>query len=285
MNNKKGLGRGLGALLPDMSGSHNEKVSEISITDISENKYQPRRNFNEEKLKELSLSIKEHGVIQPIIIRPAGQGKYELVAGERRWRACKMLGLDKIPAVVKDFTDKETSEIALIENIQREDLNAIEESMAYRKLIEEHDLTQEDLSLRVGKSRSYIANSLRLLALPDHIKGMVTGGILSAGHARALLGVVNTDQMLEMADKIADKGMSVRQTEALVKGLDKEHKEKGAVLKADPVIGEMEERLRTKLSTKASIKHNNKKGIIEIEYYGDEELQRILEMILGELAL
>lgn len=285
MNNKKGLGRGLGALLPDLSGSHNEKVAEIAISDITENRYQPRRSFNEEKLKELSLSIKEHGVIQPIIVRPAGQGKYELVAGERRWRACRMLGLDKVPAVVKEFSEKETSEIALIENIQREDLNAIEESSAYRKLIEEHDLTQEDLSLRVGKSRSHIANSLRLLALPDPIKEMVTGGSLSAGHARALLGVINTDQMLEMADKIASKGMSVRQTEVLVKSLDKDQKDKKGVSKLDPIIGEMEERLRTRLSTKAIIKRNNKRGTIEIEYYGDDELQRILEMILGELAL
>lgn len=285
MNNKKGLGRGLGALLPDLSGSHNEKVAEIAINDITENRYQPRRSFNEEKLKELSLSIKEHGVIQPIIVRPAGQGKYELVAGERRWRACRMLGLDKVPAVVKEFSEKETSEIALIENIQREDLNAIEESSAYRKLIEEYDLTQEDLSLRVGKSRSHIANSLRLLALPEPIKEMVTEGSLSAGHARALLGVINTDQMLEMADKIASKGMSVRQTEVLVKSLDKDQKDKKGVSKLDPIIGEMEERLRTRLSTKAIIKRNNKKGTIEIEYYGDDELQRILEMILGELAL
>lgn len=284
---KKGLGRGLQALLPTVENvdknDTNEKIVEILLSDIKLNKNQPRSTFDEEKLKELALSIKEHGVVQPVIVRPSETGKFELVAGERRWRACQMVGLARIPAIVRKLNQKETSEIALIENIQRENLNPIEEGAAYKTLMDEYGLTQEELSKRVGKSRPFIANAVRLLALPETIKKMVVQGTISAGHARSLLAIPKSRDQEAVAQKIASKGLTVRQTEKEVKAVLTEKKAVGkASQKADPNVTDLEDKLKKKFSTRVYIKRGQKSGRIEIEYYGAEELQRLLEVLLGE---
>lgn len=286
--NKKVLGRGLQALLPNTAGEVTENIgiTEIPIKDIRVNRKQPRHTFNEEKLNELALSIKEHGVVQPIIVRTTHGGKYELVAGERRWRACKIVGIEKVPAIVKTLTEKETSEISLIENIQREDLNPIEEASAYKTLMEEYGLTQEELSKRIGKSRPFIANTVRLLTLPEQTKNMLTQGVITAGHARALLALSKTKDLEDAARRIALKGLSVRQTEEFVKNIAHEKTRTiSKTLKADPVLQDLEERLKKRFSTKVCIRHGRKNGRIEIEYYGAEELERLLEALLGETEL
>lgn len=284
---KKGLGRGLQALLPTVEkvdkNDTDEKIFEILLSDIKLNKNQPRSTFDEEKLKELALSIKEHGVVQPVIVRPIETGKFELVAGERRWRACQMVGLARIPAIVRKLNQKETSEIALIENIQRENLNPIEEGAAYKTLMDEYGLTQEELSKRVGKSRPFIANTVRLLALPETVKKMVVQGTISAGHARSLLAISKSRDQEAVAQKIASKGLTVRQTEKEVKAFLTEKKAGSkASLKADPNVTDLEDKLKKKFSTRVYIKRGKKSGRIEIEYYGAEELQRLLEVLLGE---
>jgi len=286
--NKKVLGRGLQALLPNTADvvAENTGITEIPLKDIRVNRKQPRHTFNEEKLNELALSIKEHGVVQPIIVRTTPGGKYELVAGERRWRACKIVGIEKVPAIVKTLTEKETSEISLIENIQREDLNPIEEASAYKTLMEEYGLTQEELSKRIGKSRPFIANTVRLLTLPEQTKNMLTQGVITAGHARALLALSKTKDLEDAARRVALKGLSVRQTEDFVKNMAHEKKRtKSKTSKADPVLQDLEERLKKRFSTKVCIRHGRKNGRIEIEYYGAEELERLLEALLGETEL
>ncbi len=280
----KGLGKGLQALLPEIKKDSpaEDKVIEISVENISVNKHQPRHVFDEEKLKELANSIREHGVVQPIIVRPSDSEQFELVAGERRWRACKIAGIKKIPAIVKNLNEKETSEIALIENIQREDLNPIEEAVAYSTLMEEYGLTQEELSKRVGKSRPFIANTVRLLSLSEQIKGFISSGAISAGHARALMSLPRDGDRQELAKKIINKGLSVRQAEQEVKIAleDRKPRKKKDI---DPVISDLEERLKTKFCTKVSIRHGTRAGKIELEYYGDEELERLLEVLLGDI--
>jgi len=286
--NKKVLGRGLQALLPNTADvvAENTGITEIPLKDIRVNRKQPRHTFNEEKLNELALSIKEHGVVQPIIVRTTPGGKYELVAGERRWRACKIVGIEKVPAIVKTLTEKETSEISLIENIQREDLNPIEEASAYKTLMEEYGLTQEELSKRIGKSRPFIANTVRLLTLPEQTKNMLTQGVITAGHARALLALSKTKDLEDAARRVALKGLSVRQTEDFVKNIAREKtRTKSKTSKADPVLQDLEERLKKRYSTKVCIRHGRKNGRIEIEYYGAEELERLLEALLGETEL
>lgn len=283
--NKKGLGKGLQALLPDIKNTniYEEKVIEVSVEDIIVNRHQPRHVFNEEKLRELANSIKEHGVVQPILVRSSGNDKYELVAGERRWRACRIAGLEKIPAIVKELSEKETSEIALIENIQREDLNPIEEAVAYDTLMDEYGLTQEELSKRVGKSRPFIANTVRLLSLSDQIKELVSTGAVSAGHARALLGLPKERDRQEIAKRIVSRGLSVRQVEKEVRSLLEGDRKPRKKKLDDPVLSDLEERLKNKFCTKVSIRHGLKSGKIELEYYGEEELQRLLEALLGEI--
>ncbi|MDA8211334.1 MAG: ParB/RepB/Spo0J family partition protein, partial [Clostridia bacterium] len=219
---KKGLGRGLQALIPDVKPSqestseNTSKVLELPIAEIRPREDQPRRFFSDEKLEELAQSIKEHGVIQPIVLRKTDQG-YEIIAGERRWRATRKAGLEFIPAVVKDFQDCDVNEVALIENLQREDLNPIEEALAFQKLVTEFRLTQEQLAQRLGKSRPYIANSLRLLNLPPVIQQLVASGEMTSGHVRPLLGIKSREKQLQLVEVIRKKGLSVRQTEELVK--------------------------------------------------------------------
>jgi ParB family chromosome partitioning protein len=285
--NKKGLGRGLQALLPtvenDENNGNNEKIVEISLENIKVNRNQPRHTFDEEKLRELALSIQQHGVVQPVIVRPIEAGKYELVAGERRWRACQIIGIERIPAIIRKLDKKETSEIALIENIQRENLNPIEEGAAYKMLMDEYGLTQEELSKRIGKSRPFIANTVRLLALPEIVKSLVMQGTITAGHARTLLAIPKSRDQEELAKRIARKGLTVRQTEREVKTVLAEIKTvKKPSVKTDPNLVDLEDRLKKKYSTKVFIKSGKSSGRIEIEYYGAEELQRLLEALLGE---
>lgn len=281
---KKGLGRGLQALIPMRTDEKTDgAVAEVGIASIVVNEKQPRKFFSEEKLEELAASIKEHGIVQPIVVRPAAAGRYELVAGERRWRACKMLGLKSIPAIVKEVNEREMAEIALIENIQREDLNPVEEAVAYKMLMEDYGLTQEELSAQVSKSRPFIANTVRLLNLPKEVLDMVQAGSLTAGHARALLGLSKHKEQLEMAKQVAAKKLSVRQTEQAIKqGAKKAEPTKPPIRRQEHIIMAVEEKLRNKFSTQVKIKQGGKAGKVEIDYYNQEDLQRIIDILLGQ---
>lgn len=276
---KKGLGKGLGALLDTESILSNDSgIVELKVTDIEPNKEQPRKNFNQEKLQALADSISQHGVVQPIIVKKKDKG-YTIIAGERRWRAAKIAGLRTIPAIIKDLSSRETMEIALIENLLREDLNPIEEAEAYQRLMEEHGLTQEDLSKLVGKSRAAIANSVRLLSLTEKVKEMLINELLTPGHARTLITIEDSERQKKLADEIVSRNLSVRETEKFVndqKSLSR--KKRKAVKDAD--ILDMEERLKSILGTKVDLRHgNNNRGKIIIEYYSNDEFNRIIELI------
>lgn len=289
---KKGLGKGLGSLFSDNDitevTSENTQITDkegdiknIKMSLIEPNKKQPRRNFDEDKITVLANSIKEHGLIQPIIITPSKNNMYKIVAGERRWRAAKKARLKEIPAVIRTYDDEQVAEIALIENLQRENLNPIEEAIGYNLLIEEFNLTQETISSRVGKSRSAVANSLRLLSLEDDIKKLLINGVISSGHARAILSVEDASLRSAMAKKIADDNLNVRQAEALAKQLQKKtpvkkEKKKSA---SDIELEKIQQNLSSAMGTKVRIIHTPKKGKIEIEYYGNDDLERILEFI------
>jgi len=276
---KRGLGRGLEALIPIVD-KNEENIQEIDINKIIANDKQPRKDFDEAKLEELAESMKQHGVLQPVILRKKGS-IYELVAGERRWRAAAKAGLGKIPAVVKDLSDAEVMEIALIENLQREDLNPIEEAQAYKTLMEDFGLTQEELSKRVGKSRSQIANTVRLLNLDKELQDLVSQNRLTAGHARALLSIQDKKERINLAKKISDEELSVRETEQLAKKIsaEKGRKKRKVLQEINPVIIDITEKLQRALGTKVKIKGNERRGKIEIEFYSGEELERIMEII------
>ena len=276
--NKRGLGKGLSALIP-MDDKEKENVQDIKISEIRANKNQPRKKFDEEKIRELSDSIKEHGVLQPIIVRKK-DGGYELVAGERRWRAAQKAGIEKIPAIIKDLSDADVMEIALIENLQREDLNPLEEAEAYKKLIDEFGMTQEELSKRVGKSRSQIANTVRLLNLDEEIKKLISEEKLTAGHARALLAIENKKERLKLAKKISEENMSVRQTEETIKIKTQKKSKNKKDQEINPAFIEISEKLQKTLGTRVKIKGSEKRGKIEIEFYSEDELERILETIV-----
>lgn len=283
---KRRLGKGLSALIPDEAFENDkqipdnlETIQDIDISLIEPNKEQPRKEFDQDKLLELSKSIKAHGVIQPIIVTKNDSG-YELVAGERRWRAAKEAGLKEIPCIIRKLERLESTEIALIENIQRENLNAIEEALAYKSLIEKYRLTQEGVAEVVGKSRSYITNVIRLLNLDSRVIDLISEGSLSNGHGRTLLGIEKTEDQAKIAQIIIDKGLSVRETEKLVKEYGKNQAKKKKVKgDKDPLIIGIEESLRKVLGTKVIISKGRKKSKIEIEYYSDEDLERILEVL------
>lgn len=278
---KSALGKGLGALIPDMDNEivsdKNQGILEIDINKVTPNKFQPRKNFDEEKLQELSQSIKENGIIQPIIVNKSGKF-YNIIAGERRWRAARIAGLKTVPVIEKDLTEKEIMEISLIENLQREDLNPIEEALAYRRLMDEFSLTQEEISVRVGKSRPVIANSLRLLNLDKRVIQYIVEGTISEGHGRVLAGIDSFELQYELAKRIIDDGLNVRQTEKLAKSLNDNKSKKKEKVKTDIYIKEIEDRLKTVLGTKVTINKGNKKSKIEIEYYSNEDLERILDI-------
>jgi len=275
----RGLGKGLNALITSNLIEEGEQVKEVSINEIRPNPYQPRKEFEQSAIEELAQSIKEHGIIQPLIVRKSIKG-YELVAGERRLRAAKLAGLKEVPVVVKAYTDQQLMEIALIENLQRENLNPLEEAEAYDKLISHHDYTQEQLAQKIGKSRPHVANMLRLLQLPEKIRKMVSAAELSMGHSRALLGVTDKKVQQQLANDVVEKGLSVRQLEELVKQLNvsRETKKKKPA-KNEPVLIEMEERLRSRFGTSVKIKKGSKRGKIEIDFYSQEDLERIIDML------
>lgn len=277
---KTALGKGLSALIQEKGKT--EGILELDISTIVPNEYQPRKAFKDDALKELASSIKEKGVIQPIIVRKDTDNTFKLITGERRWRAAKMAGLTKLPAIVKDAAPAETLELALIENIQREDLNPLEAAEAFHRLINDFNLTHDDLSRKIGKDRATVTNYLRILKLPSEIKAWIAEGYLSIGHAKALLQIENVMAQLDAARKIIKKGLSVREAEALSK------KPSSASVSArkthawkDPQIASLEDSLKQSLGTKVRLIHKGKKGgKIEIEYYSLDELDRLLEILI-----
>lgn len=281
---KKGLGKGLDALLGDYSSAPAAGVQEVDVYLVDTNLAQPRKSFDEDKLNELAGSIARHGVVQPIIVRQNGE-RYTIVAGERRYRAARIAGLSTVPIVVKELPDEEVMEVALIENIQREDLNPIEEAAAIRFLMQQHDLTQEEVASRLSKSRPAVANSLRLLALPEGVQDMLKDGRLQAGHARALAALHDGPAQLTLAQEIADKGLSVRDAEARAKSVAA-GKGKQLTIKAaaqpDSDLLAAEERMREFLGTKVSIVGSASRGKVIIEYFTKEDLQAVYDAIIGE---
>lgn len=278
---KSALGKGLGALIPEVNETKlnidKNGILEVDINYIAPNESQPRKNFDEEKLHTLSQSIKEKGVIQPILVTKDGE-YYTIIAGERRWRAAKLAGLKKMPVIEKKLSDIEVMEISLIENLQREDLNPMEEAMAYKRLVDDFSLTQEEIAKRVGKSRPAIANSLRLLNLDPKVANYLVEGTLSEGHGRMLVSIDDFDLQYEVAKKIIDESLNVRQTEKLIKKLNEKKPVNPKKEKNDIYIREIEEKLINVLGTKVSINKSRKKGKIEIEYYSEDDLQRILDI-------
>lgn len=276
----KGLGKGINALFPGESLVKAESVEQIHLKSIKVNPFQPRKRFDEAAIKELSASIKEHGVLQPIILRKVGT-TYEIVVGERRFRAAKLAGLKEIPAVVRQLSDTESMELAILENLQREDLSPIEEAEAYQNLIDSLGLTQEQLAFRLGKSRPHIANHIRLLALPEKVRSDITEGKLSMGHGRTLLGIRKKEQIGIIAEKTMKEGLNVRQLEALVQKLNdnvsRETSKKKE--KKDVFLVEQETTLREYFGTNVSIKKNKNKGKIEIEFFSEEDFERIMELL------
>ncbi len=272
---KKALGKGLDALISVETEVEEGNVNEIPVEDIVPSKNQPRRTFEEEKIRELAESIKENGIIQPIVVRKI-EDKYEIVVGERRYRAAKEIGLKKIPAVIRDFSDEKTLEIALIENIQREDLNPIEEANAYRTILKKEKITQEELAKRIGKSRSYVANILRLLDLPEKIQDYVSRGTISVGHAKAIMSLKSEDEQIKLAEDIVKRGYSVRRVE----GLTREKNVSRGTSDKNPYIADLEEKLIERFGTKVQIRYRNGRGALIIEFFSEDDLERILEGLL-----
>lgn len=287
---KGGLGKGLGSLIP---GNFEDDVQEVKvvekivekkvesklrINELEPNREQPRKQFNEDALQDLAESIKQHGVLQPILVQKR-ENYYEIIAGERRWRAAKIAGLKEVPVIIKDFTEQEIVEVALIENIQREDLNPIEEALAYKRLLEDYHLKQDEIAERVSKSRSAVTNSMRLLKLDERVQQMVIDDMISSGHARALIAIADGDKQYTVAMRIFDERLSVRETESLIKNLDKPVKKKELPAN-DFIYRDYEEKLNKALDTKVVI-HNkpDNKGKIEINYYSKEEFERIVEIL------
>lgn len=302
---RNGLGKGIDSLIPDSGTSKTKKnstkkvevkevikevVKEVKvpadtmmkISDIEPNRDQPRKNFDKEALEELADSIKQFGIIQPIVVQKK-EDYYEIIAGERRWRAAKLAKLKEVPVIIKEFSPQEVMEIALIENIQRRDLNPIEEALAYKSLIDEYHLKQDELAKRVSKSRTAIANSMRLLKLTEEVQNMLVNNEISMGHARALLSLEQEELQLEAAKTIAEKGMSVRETEKLVKSILNPKQSKLPIPSSEEAIySKLSDKLKGIMGTKVSINHKKGgKGKIEIEYYSQEELERLLELFDG----
>jgi len=275
----KGLGKGLNALFPGESLAKVESVEHIHVKSIKANPYQPRKVFDEIAIQELSASIKEHGILQPIILRKMGTG-YEIVVGERRFRAAQMAGLTEVPAVVRILTDEETMEFAILENLQREDLTPIEEAEAYQSLMGNLGLTQEQLAFRLGKSRPHIANHVRLLSLPEKVRNYITEGKISMGHGRTLLGLRKKEQIAIVAERILREGLNVRQLEKLVQKMNEDvPRETKPEKRKDLFLAERESNLRDYFGTNVSIKKTKNKGKIEIEFFSEDDLERILDLL------
>lgn len=282
---KRGLGKGLAALIPDepITDLLNEEVDKESIVNIQidlikPNRDQPRREFEPETLKELKNSILQYGIIQPIVVRKKGEN-YEIIAGERRWRAAKDAKLSEVPCIIREVSDKGAMKLALIENIQREDLNPIEEAYAFKGLMEDYNLTQDEVAKAIGKSRSYIANSVRLLNLDEKVLDYIAEGKISSGHGRALLSLDSKDEQLKTAESIVNEKINVRETEKLVKNRSTKKRKPKMTLNRDPFTEEIEENLMRALGTKVKLTSKKDGGKIEIEFYNDEDLDRIIEII------
>ena len=284
MSKKFGLGKGLEALISENEENINESGNKlfIPLNKIKNNAEQPRKSFDNEKIAELAESIKNHGIIQPLILMKENDD-YVIIAGERRWRAAKMVGLKEVPAIIMDVTDKEVLELSLIENIQRQDLNPIEEALAYKKLIDNFNFTQEELSKRIGKSRTAITNCMRLMNLDDRVKEYIIQGVLSEGHGRALLAIDDGDLQYAIAQKVIDESLSVRELERLIKKVYAiDQKKKNSDDKVDDnniYYKNIEEKIQSYFGTKINLSYKKDKGKIEIEYYSEEDLQRILDMM------
>ncbi len=279
------LGKGLGALLPEFGQAEPKTLFYCGIEEIIPNRSQPRKHFDESKLQELAESIKEKGILEPLIVRRADQG-YELIIGERRWRAAQKAGLKEVPVVVKEVEGREVLEISLIENLQREDLNPIEVAEAFKHLIEEFHISQEDLSKRIGKDRTTITNTLRLLKLPLEVRNQLLQNRITSGHARALLSLENKEKQKELCALIIKKGLSVREAEAIAKRWSEKPKKEITPIKKrgdlESQLSSLQDAMRKYLGTKVHIMQKGKKGKIEIEYYSHEDLERIVETILGK---
>ena len=283
MAQKNVLGKGLGAIFPDLlNDSDKKKNLSCGIEELRPNRYQPRKNFNDEAQKQLITSIKSSGIIQPIIVRKLDSG-YEIIAGERRWRAAQAAGLKDVPIVIREASDLQAAELSLIENIQREELNPLEEADAYVTLIEKFKLSQEEISSRVGKDRSTIANTVRLLKLPAKVKTALTENKISAGHARCLLSCSSTEEQIAILNLIIKKDLNVRETERLIQKTKKRPADKKQPVKKDRFLNDLEKALSAKLLARVQINGSDKKGLIEIRYTSMDELNRLSGLILDEL--
>ncbi len=285
-NKDRGLGRGLSALLGDDALQSQEGGSlSLPISEVQPGLKQPRKRFDEESLADLADSIRTHGIIQPLTVRRLSSGYYQIIAGERRWRAAKLAGLREVPAVIIEADDRTVMELALIENLQREDLNPVEEASGFQVLMEDYGLTQEEVAQRVGKSRPAVANALRLLALPDAVRQLLEEGQLSAGHARAILSAPSGDLQKKLAQKVVHDGLSVRQTEALAKRLSAQQDQAEELVQTDSApdysiyLRSAEQDLSNRFGRKVTIVHGKKKGKIELEYYNTEDLNLLLETL------
>ncbi|QOY37379.1 ParB/RepB/Spo0J family partition protein [Anaerobacillus isosaccharinicus] len=278
----KGLGKGISAFFPDAMDEKQEQIQEVSLSELRPNPYQPRKYFSEESITELKDSILNHGILQPILVRKSIKG-YEIVVGERRYRAATEAGLKTVPVVIKELTEDKMMEFALIENLQREDLNSIEEAVAYDKLMKHLKLTQEQLAKRLGKSRPHIANHLRLLQLPNEVQALIEEGELSMGHGRALLGLKNKEKLVPLLKKVLEEGLNVRQLEQIIQNLNENVSRETIRKKQEPsiFIKEKEEYLRDRFGTSVAIKKNKKRGKIEIQFYSEDDLERILSLLEG----
>ncbi|MFT8351467.1 ParB/RepB/Spo0J family partition protein [Clostridium saccharoperbutylacetonicum] len=285
MAKKFTLGKGLSALIPEESENDLEKNAKnlISINKIKSDDKQPRKSFDSEKIAELAESIKTHGIIQPLILRKHINDQYIIVAGERRWRAAKMAGLNEIPAVIMELSDKDILEVSLIENIQRQDLNPIEEALAYKKLLDDFEITQEELSKRIGKSRVAITNTIRLTNLDDKVQQYIIEGIITEGHGRAILSLADKGKQYEIAQRVIDEKLSVRELERLIKKINEDNQNNKLTEEVNeelnPYYKDIKSQLQNFFGTKVNISNKKNKGKIEIEYYSEEDLQRILDII------
>lgn len=294
---KKGLGKGLNALIrtpqsvavkssgsPEQDSGTGERVLRVALDKVVPSPLQPRKRFHEENLDELVVSIQEHGVIQPLIVRDV-DGKYELIAGERRWRASTKLGLDEVPVILRDASDRDVLEMALIENLQREDLDPLEEAEAFQRLANDFGLKQEEIAQRVGKNRATVSNSIRLLDLDKEVQTLVSRRMLSSGHAKAILGIKTKAEQRLLADMVVRKKLNVRDTEKLVseqingKTTTKKAKKGKMTPQAEAYLRQIQDELRSRFATNVAIQHSDKRGKIEIEYYGNEDLGRVLELM------
>ncbi len=280
---KSSLGKGLGAIFPDLLDELNEKPSYLicGIEELTPTKFQSRKVFDPEELKTLVSSIRETGIIQPIVVRKTEKG-FEIIAGERRWRAAQEVGLKTVPVVIRDAKDIEVAEISLIENIQRAELNPIEEAEAYEVLANKFDLSQEEISVRVGKDRSTVANAIRLLRLPEEIRKALVKKIISSGHARTLLSLESKEEQLSTFRQIVKNGLNVRKTESLINGLKKKNRPEPKKRKKDIYIADLEKRLISRLMTKVEIVPSGKGGFIEIKFFSNDDLDRVIGLILGD---